>query len=202
MLVVSPLRRIDVRPKVEELGAEVIEACRRGDRAALGSFVRCYERLVFAYLSRTLGSHFPIEDIAQEVFIRAYPALERFELTGPAKLSTWLLTIAHRVSVDARRRRRGAFEPIEIQQHKSVLPSPEDCIRQEEMMSVVARAVAQLTPEQRDVFVLATFHELSTLEIAKVVGSFEATVKTRLFRAKAKLQLALGPLFEVTPCHT
>jgi RNA polymerase sigma-70 factor (ECF subfamily) len=203
MLVVSPSSSTVVPPKTEELGREVFEACQCGDRDALREFVHCYERRVFAYLSRSLGQSFPIEDLAQEVFVRAYPALSRFELEGEAKLSTWLLSIAHRVAVDARRKERaqkrgesGAFEP---ECYASSQPSPEERLRQGQLVIAVARAVEQLTPSQRDVFILATFHELSIAEIAEVVGSFEATVKTRLFRAKAKLRLSLGPQFAVMP---
>ena len=199
MLVVSPTLSTCVIPKTEELGYEVIEACRRGEREALRCFVRCYERRVYAYLSRTLGTRFPIEDLAQEVFVRAYPAFTKFELEGKAKLSTWLLSIAHRVAVDARRRARTHSELFEPERYMSPQPSPEEALNREQLMAAVAFAVAQLNPEQRDVFVLATFHELSIAEIAGVVGTFEATVKTRLFRAKAKLRLALGPQFSVTP---
>jgi RNA polymerase sigma-70 factor (ECF subfamily) len=199
MLVASPLLQTAEPSRTDELGAEAIEACRRGERDALLRFVRCYERRVFAYLSRTLGGRYSVEDLAQEVFLRAYSALARFDSQGTAKLSTWLLTIAHRVAVDARRRDRGTSEVLEPERHRSALPSPEERLRLVQLEQSVARAVAELAPEQREVFVLATFHDLSTAEIAAVVGAFEATVKTRLFRAKAKLRLALGPQFEVTP---
>lgn len=197
--MLSPAPSTRVSSKSEELGHEVIEACRRGDRDALRCFVRCYERRVFAYLSRTLGGHYSIEDLAQEVFLRAYPALARFEVEGKAKLSSWLLTIAHRVAVDARRKDRGTNEVFEPERHRSASLNPEEGLRQEQLLQATARAIAQLNPDQREVFVLTMFHDLSTAEVAAVVGSFEATVKTRLFRAKAKLRFALGPHFEVTP---
>ncbi|MGE5786792.1 MAG: RNA polymerase sigma factor [Myxococcales bacterium] len=199
MFVASPLPVLDSLSQSGELAAELVEACRHGDRRALGAFVRCYERRVFAYLSRSLGNEYPIEDLAQDVFVRAYPALARFDVAGAAKLSTWLLTIAHRVAVDARRRRREVGTAIGSEQFASTTPSPEQQLGQEQLRAAIARAVDELPEDQRDVFVLSEFHDLSTTEIARVVGVLEATVKTRLFRARARLRLALGPLYTVEP---
>jgi RNA polymerase sigma-70 factor, ECF subfamily len=198
MLVVATLPKLDASDQYSELGYDVLLACQRGERVALTQFVNCYERRVFAYLSRALGPGFPIEDLAQEVFVRGYQALARFEPGGRAKLSTWLLTIAHRVGIDARRRRRPAAEELEPERTMSPQPSPEQLLGQKQLSSAIARAVAQLPPEQRAVFVLAQFHDLSIAEIARVVDAVESTVKTRLFRAKARLRLALGPLAMVS----
>jgi RNA polymerase sigma-70 factor, ECF subfamily len=192
-----PLPDDSARALAQELDPESVGLCQRGDREALRRFVRCYERRVFAYLSRVLGRSYPIEDLAQEAFVRAYIALARFETNGGARLSTWLLTIVHRVAVDARRRRRAVYDLGETEQLQSPLSSPEERLHQEQTMALIARAVEELPPDQREVFVLAEFHELSMSEIARVVGAREATVKTRLFRAKARLQLALGPLHMV-----
>lgn len=158
---------------------------------ALGEFVRCYEHRVFAYLSRSLGSSYPIEDLAQDVFIRAYPALARFDTAGTARLSTWLLSIAHRVAVDARRRKWSNESSLPAEHESTLGVSPEARLGQEQLRAAIVRAVDELPYEQREVFVLAEFHELSIAEIARVVGAFEATVKTRLFRAKRRLRLAL-----------
>jgi RNA polymerase sigma-70 factor, ECF subfamily len=201
MSIASPLAlpRPTDQASASELAPKDIVLCQQGNREALGRFVRCYEKRVFAYLWRTLGPSYPIEDLAQEAFVRAYPALKRFETDRSAKLSTWLLTIVHRVAIDARRRNRSVGEPLESERHPSPGLSPEELLGQAELRAAVTRAVEQLTVEQRDVFVLAVFHHLSTAEIAQVVGAVEATVKTRLFRAKSRLKLALGPLHTVIP---
>lgn len=198
MLVASPLPQMESKVQENELCLGLIEACKQGDRQALGAFIRCYERRVFAYLTRSLGAEFPIEDLAQDVFLRAYPALTRFEVDGKARLSTWLLTIAHHVAVDARRRHRVPVQ-LEPEACPSLSMSPEQLLGREQLRRALTRAVAQLPDEQRDVFVLAEFHGLSSADIARVVGAFEATVKTRLFRARARLRSALRPLVGVEP---
>src|SRR4051812_27723889 len=89
-----------------ELDESTLDACRAGDPAALRRFVVRYQPIVFAYLSRVLGHGPHVEDIAQEVLLRAIRALPRFDAGGTARLSTWVLTITARAAIDARRRRR------------------------------------------------------------------------------------------------
>jgi RNA polymerase sigma-70 factor, ECF subfamily len=200
MLLVDPIPIRNLTRNRAELDRVVIQACKQGNRQALVQFVRHYEKRVFAYLSRSLGWQFCIEDLAQEVFLRAYPALARFDVDGSAQLSTWLLTIAHRVAVDARRRR--AHEGCHASfsdDYPGPSKSPERILDQEQVVAMVSRAAESLPVDQREVFVLAEFHELSTIEISTVVGASEATVKTRLFRAKAKLRLMLGACLKEFP---
>src|SRR5579859_5748235 len=95
-----------------ELDAATLEGCRARDPEALRRFVVRYQRMVFAFFSRTLGSGPHVEDLAQETFLRAFRALPRFDVTGPARPSTWLLTIATRLVQDERRKRRPATQPL------------------------------------------------------------------------------------------
>src|SRR4051812_16407056 len=86
-------------PASRDIDGITLRACRAGDPGAMRSFIRWYERLVFAFLSRSLGGGPHVEDLAQEVFLRAARALPDFEVDGPARVSTWLLTIATRVAI-------------------------------------------------------------------------------------------------------
>jgi RNA polymerase sigma-70 factor (ECF subfamily) len=181
-----------------ELDAATVEACRAADPAALRAFVLRYERLVFAFLSRTLGAGPHVEDLAQEVFLRAVRALPRFDRAGAARPSTWLLTIASRLVIDERRRRRVPTELLEAESRASGAETPETERRRAEIGRALERAAAKLSPEQRDVFVLAEFHGLEMKEIASVLSVNEGTVKTRLFRARERLRILLRGVFEDT----
>src|SRR5512146_1135026 len=88
-----------------ELDRETLASCARGDPVALRRFVVRYQPLVFAYLSRSLGHGVHVEDTAQEVFLRAFKALPGFDVRGPGRPSTWLLTIAAHLVVETRKRR-------------------------------------------------------------------------------------------------
>src|SRR5690349_11804191 len=95
-----------------EIDAITLRDAQRGDPRAIERFIRHYERTIFAFLSRSLGRGPDIEDLAQEVFVRAYRALPRFEQRAEARTSTWLLQIAVRLVMDARKRKRLALEPL------------------------------------------------------------------------------------------
>jgi len=173
-----------------------LDACRRRDPLALERFVLKHQNLVFSYLSRTLGRGPHVEDLAQEVFLKAYNALPRFDPNGPAEVSTWLLTIASRVAIDAKRRHQ--LPPTcESDNHVShSAPSPETESHRRELGLALEQAAMQLPSDQRDVLVLAEAHDLSIADIAKVLDVPASTVKTRLFRARERMKALLGSLWE------
>jgi RNA polymerase sigma-70 factor (ECF subfamily) len=173
----------------------VLAGCCAGDPVALRSFVLQNQGAVFAFLSRTLGRGPHVEDLAQEVFLRAVRALPRFDRNGRATPRTWLLTIASRLVIDYRRKRR---LPVQTMDHFEVpaTGTPETEARRAEIGRALSHAAAQLSDDHRDVFVLAEFHGLDMREIATVLGIREATVKTRLFRARERLRTLLGGIGE------
>src|SRR4051812_25180267 len=95
------------------LDASILERCRSQDPMAFRAFVVRYERMVFALLSRMLGHGSEVEDLAQETFVRAYRAFPDFDPAGAAKPSTWLLTIATRLALDARKKKKLDLSPID-----------------------------------------------------------------------------------------
>src|SRR5262245_9009014 len=92
-------------PVAHELDEVTLARAKRGDERACRAFVETYQRQVFALISRLLGRQPLVEDLAQETFLRAFRALASFDPRGPARLSTWLLTIASRLALDELRRR-------------------------------------------------------------------------------------------------
>lgn len=179
-----------------EVSAAIIERCRQGDRQALEHFVLTYQNVVFAFLSRMVGRGPHVEDLAQEVFIRAHRALPRFELRADARVSTWLLKIAVRIVQDDRKKRRPHLVPLCDDTLADERGHPEHAHRRREIALAFERAAAQLSDEQRVVFVLAQFHGLSMSMIAETIGVPENTVKTRLFRARERLRELLQSIRE------
>lgn len=176
-----------------ELDAVTLERARAGDPLAFRAFVVRYERPVFALLSRLLGRGREVEDLAQETFLRAFRALPRFDPAGPARPSTWLLTIATRLALDAKKKKQPAPTLVELESESI---SPERSATQAELRSAIARAVDDLPPDQRAAFVLTEFHDFSLQEIAQALEVPVGTVKTRLFRARDKLSRALAEFKE------
>jgi len=170
--------------RAPELDRATLVRCRAQDPIAFQVFVVRYERLVFAVLSQMLGHGPHVEDLAQDAFLRAYRAFPRFELDG-AQPSRWLLTIATRLALNERKRLRPAPaeapEPVEA-------ATPESESARHELGRAIERAIAQLSDDQRAVFVLAELHDLTLGEIAVALEIPENTVKTRLFRAREQLR--------------
>ena len=179
-----------------ELDDATLEGCRAGSAASLRTFVMRYEHMVFAFLSRSLGAGPHVEDLAQEVFLRACRALPAFDNAGSARLSTWILTIATRGAIDARRKRRLPMAPLDADLVVVASGTPETERRRHEIAGAVEHAARRLSNEQRDAFVLTEFHGLDTKELATVLGVSEATAKTRLFRARERLRAALRSVWE------
>jgi RNA polymerase sigma-70 factor (ECF subfamily) len=180
-----------------ELDELTLRHAQRGDSAAFRRLVHTYERAVFALLSRMLaprGRRQRVEDLAQETFLRVFRALPAWSSSGPARLSTWILTIATRLALDELSR----AEPVErglSLEHARALVAPERADQNAERRATaeaIARAVATLEPGFQAVFLLRELHELEYDEIARALETDLGTVKSRLHRARAALREALA----------
>src|SRR5262245_38695329 len=99
----------DPAARRSELDEVTLARAQKGDDPACRDLVRCYQGAVFALLSRMLGrsrGKAQIEDVAQETFLRVFRNLKSFSASGPAPLSSWILTIASHLAIDELRRRR------------------------------------------------------------------------------------------------
>jgi len=178
-------------PSPLPLDGAVLARCCAQDPMAFRAFVVRYERMVFALLSRMLGRGPEVEDLAQETFVRAYRAFPGFDPDGAAKPSTWLLTIATRLALDARKKKRLDSGSIDDAEVASTGSTPELSLERRQLGRAIAEAAELLPDDQRAALVLAEFHGLSILEIAEALGIPENTAKTRLFRAREKMRESL-----------
>jgi RNA polymerase sigma-70 factor (ECF subfamily) len=142
---------------------------------------------------RMCGNPDDAQDLVQDVFLQAFRKWDQFE--GRSSPSTWLYTIAARVC--QRRHRLRSGQPREMDSLTTVLPSgdevvvdlpagetPEDIMERRQMKDLVEHAITQLPPNFRLPLMLKDLLELSVQEIADILGIKEATVKTRLHRAR------------------
>jgi RNA polymerase sigma-70 factor (ECF subfamily) len=183
---------------VEEIDELTLRAARRGDRRAQALLVARYQGPVYALASRMMvgkGGQLA-DDLAQESMLKVLEALSRFDPNGPAKLSTWILTIATRTSIDALRSfkkvvalRGDAAEAERIA--ASRVDDPEVRAGGRELRQKVEAAMAALSDDQRAVLILRAYHDLDYPEIASALGLEEGTVKSRLSRARQALKDAL-----------
>jgi RNA polymerase sigma-70 factor (ECF subfamily) len=172
--------------------ASLAQRALSGDQAAFAVLVERYSGAVFNQAYRMLGDATEAEDAVQEVFLRAYRRLDTYD--SERRFITWLLTIGSNYCIDRLRRRR--FSWLTLDDVAFWLPSaeagPERSALRAEQRDVVQQALQQLPESYRSVTVLRYWHDLSYLEIAAALGLTEATVKTRLHRARKMIASALG----------
>lgn len=179
-------------PRATELDEITLHRAIRGETDASRALVVAYQTRVFALASRMLVGHgrATIEDVAQDTFLHVFRRLNTFEVSGSAKLSTWILTIAARRAIDELRRKRPT-PTLEL----DVAPSgdrADDHTRRRELRTAIDEALAELSPELRAAFVLREYHDLDYAEIAHALAIDLGTVKSRLSRARAGLRERLG----------
>lgn len=162
-----------------------------GDQAAFATLVRRYSGAVFNQAYRMLDDVHEAEDAVQEVFLRAFRRLDSYD--PERRFVTWLLAIGANYCIDRLRRRRGGW--LGLDEVAFWLPSgeagPEASALLGERRRTVQRALQRLPEIYRAVTVLRYWHDLSYLEIAAALSLTEATVKTRLHRARKLIAEAL-----------
>jgi RNA polymerase sigma factor (sigma-70 family) len=179
------------RPKDD---SELITRAQRGDSAAYEEIVQRYQQIAFRTAYVVTGSAADAEDAAQEGFVKAFRALDRFRVG--ADLRPWLLRI---VANEARNRVRssGRRHNLELRLAEGyrpgdAAPSPEAvAVAGEERRRLLA-AVNAMADDDRQVIASRYFLELSSEETAAALGIPEGTVKSRLSRALGRLKVQLG----------
>jgi len=177
-----------------ETNESLVRRCQDGDSTAFDCLVRRHQKLVFRLIYRIVGKNGDIEDIAQEVFLRAYKGLHKFR--GDAAFSTWLtrITLNYCLRVLNQRKTKPLFERLTsfIAYSKE---STQCVVEVQEQRAVVKHALERLSPKHKTVIVLFYFEGHSCEEIAEILGSSVGTVKSRLYHARIKLKKLLSPYF-------
>jgi RNA polymerase sigma-70 factor (ECF subfamily) len=177
-----------------EPASSLVDACRRGDRAAVAVlFEACKDRVYTLALHLTAD---PAEagDITQDVFLRVLRRIAQYR--GEARFSTWLYRVVVNVFLDRRRLRRrwAALDLGRLAGRASPDPGPEATLIRGQTRQRVMRAVASLPVKLRLPLVLRYGNGLSYAEIAETLGVPEGTVASRLSRALKLLEPGLRDL--------
>jgi RNA polymerase sigma-70 factor (ECF subfamily) len=187
------------KDRFPELDEVTVVSAQRGSLRAKRALVERYQRPVLALVSRLLrgyGDSALVEDVAQETFLRVFRALPNFDRSGPARLSTWILTIACHRSIDELRRRRLETSPLDAGPGDVAANDRADENAERRMLSrVLDRAIEGLAPEYKATFVLREVHGLEYAEIASILDIDLGTVKSRLNRARTRLRDALAEVY-------
>ncbi len=176
-------------------------ASNRDRDAAMTGLVDAEGPRLLAFARRYCGDGSEAEDLVQETFVQAYRAWD--QLADPSNARAWLYSIARRACQRMHRKRAG--EPERMETLEELMPRPSPTVPdlddggdplaarlRSEARELVERGLAELPEAFRVPLVLADIAELTVAEIASVLGLKEATVKTRLHRARLKLRAVLA----------
>ncbi len=182
----------------------LVERARRGDRGAFDLLVLKYQQKILKLIMRYVRDQTEALDVSQEAFVKAYRALPAFR--GESAFYTWLYRIAintaknHLVSMQ----RKPVEYELDAQEsdsaerspHLREEDSPEGLAMQEELRQAIERALAELPEELRTAILLREIEGLSYEEIAVAMDCPVGTVRSRIFRARETIDLAIRPLTE------
>jgi RNA polymerase sigma-70 factor (ECF subfamily) len=177
-----------------EAEREAIEACRRGEREAFDRLVLRYQRDVYRLCYRYVNSHEDANDLAQEVFLKAWRAIGRFR--GDSSFSTWL----YRIAVNACLNFRALKRPLTQELPETLadpVPGAAARVERDDEARRVRAAVSRLPERQRATLILKLYHELTHEEVAEILGSSVGTVKANLFHALGNLRRLMAEEGEV-----
>jgi RNA polymerase sigma-70 factor, ECF subfamily len=192
-----------------DVEAALIVRCKAGDKAALAELIRAHQGPLYCFLVRMTSRPQVAEDVAQEAMYRALKHLDRYD--DRWRFSTWLFTIARRVYWNMRERKSPKFDSDGLDAAPHVEPvwaitgwTTERNDEQVWQRDKLQQALARLTEAQREVLVLFHQQGWSITTIAQSLGMAEGTVKSHLFRARARLREDLDTTFhpDAAPTRT
>ena len=183
--------------------AELVAGALRGCQDAYRELVKRFERPVYSLVLRMVQDSSAAEDLAQEVFVKAFRRLDTFDPQW--KFSSWLFKIAHNTTIDHLRRGVPEKVPLEAEEDEKVglgavladaaSEDPQAAAERRDLARSLERAIARLRPEYRQAVLMFYAHGASYPEICEVTCLPLGTVKTNLHRARkelAEIMTALG----------
>ena len=170
---------------------EVISRVLLGEQNAFAELVTRYQNYVFTLILRMIKSREDAEEIAQDVFVKAYRSLADFR--GESKFSTWLYTITNTTCITFLRKKKLDVRSLDNEKVFEVAENKDsgfkaNVIEQKSRVNMVTRAIAMLSPDDAEIITLFYKAEQSLEEIARILGLEINTAKVRLHRARGRLK--------------
>ena len=159
---------------------EIISSILQGDKNAYAELVTRYQNYVFTLTLRLIKSREDTEEVAQDVFVKAYRSLKDFR--GESKFSTWLYTIVNTTSITFLRKKKLAIQSLDDERTFEVADSKDSGLRADQVekksrIAMVTNAISLLNPDDAEVITLFYKAEQSLEEISKILGMETNTVK-------------------------
>src|SRR5512145_2549458 len=183
----------------------LIEQCLKGDQAAWEAIVRQNWRKVFNVAYKFVGKHDQAEDLAQDIFLKIFKALNTFDRR--ANFQTWIISISRNLCIDhyrsVRKERQMIASEVDTGDLQPASPDrgPYHAAEHQDLRSLLRVALQALPASLRTAVVLRDLQELSYQEIADRLGLPEGTVKSRINRGRIELARQLKRLQDKQPAQ-
>jgi len=170
---------------------EIISRVLKGEQNAYAELVNRYQAYVFTLVLRMIKSREDAEEVAQDVFIKAYRSLADFR--GESKFSTWLYTIANTTSITFLRKKKLDVHSLDNEKVFEIADSKDSGLRanlveQKSRVNMVNEAITMLSPDDAEIITLFYKAEQNLEEISRILRLETNTVKVRLHRARTRLK--------------
>ncbi len=200
LLALAPEKTLADSRAMERTEAELIAAVLKGDRASFEPLVQKYSPRVFATARRYARRESEVEDIAQEVWLKAFEKLKSFR--GEAPFEHWLMRLTVRTCYDFlrghQRNRESSFSDLTEPENDWLdrfVTAPETAAESAAAAKLlVGRVLERLSPQARLVITLLEIEDCSVKEISKLTGWSVPLVKVRAFRARAEMRKILSKM--------
>lgn len=170
---------------VPEIPFAMVARARAGDERALEDLIRRYQGRIARFVIAQTGERHDYEDLCQAIFVKMVLALPRLKRTEV--FEAWLFRIARNVCIDHLRRRRW-WQRIFVAYQTDHEPSADEPTRDEQRSAELGLAIDRLPEPERDLIALAREREYSYRELARLSNLSVGALKSRLFRARARLR--------------
>ncbi len=165
---------------------QAIKRVQNGDAESFTPLVLAYQNPLFVFVGNMLRHTPHVSDVVQDVFLAAYSNLASYD-PSRSRFSTWLFSIAKNRCLNEMRRK-----PLFVQTDPDAEPphydSPEAACFHRQLLQELEKSLSAMSPRDKAVFIMAELNGLSHAEIAEVEGIGVGAVKSRLFRARARLR--------------
>jgi RNA polymerase sigma factor (sigma-70 family) len=177
---------------------EIISRVLQGEQNAYAELVNRYQGYVFTLVLRMIKSREDAEEVAQDVFVKAYRSLSDFR--GESKFSTWLYTITNTTCITFLRKKKLDIHSLENEKVFEAADSKDSGLRanmieQKSRMNMVNEAIAMLSPDDAGIITLFYKAEQNLDEIARILRIEGNTAKVRLHRARIRLKEKMEKYF-------
>ena len=181
-----------LKSKMKMIENSLIRQILSGSTERYAELVRLHQNSVFAMIVRIVGNAEEAEELTQDVFLKAYENLSRFN--QKSSLSTWLFRIAYNTAISFTRKRR--YDTIQIDERRIASITDEELEQyerdsQEADVERLMKAIEQLTSDERALITMFYYKDLSIAECGQITSQSEVNVKVKLHRIRKKLYIMI-----------